>query len=821
MLSENHSAKTIIIQFMLKKPTLFLIIVLTGLLPFVAFAQKPVVDGKVSDDRNTPLSFVNVTLLRSSDNKFAAATLTDSAGHFRLEAPSPGNYYLRFSSIGFIENKTDSFTLSGDASRNFGSISLKADAKTLQNVTVESLRPAITLLADRMIVAVEGTAMAAGNTAFSVLAKSPGVFVDNDGNVQLNGRPVAVQVDGRQTYLSARDLKTMLEGMSAENLKNIEIITNPSAKHEAEGAGGIININLKKNTLAGMNGSLNASYNYNWKQQHGYAYGGNINFKKGRWNTFLRLDDSRRVGGRDATFTRVFYYPADTTYFDQVALGTYEVEGPPAIRSGADFTINNNHTVGVMFNFMQNTAKQAFLTETFIGGEPKKYQQFIDADNLSSNTFRNITSNLHYTGKLDSMGTTLTTDLDYVKIKNTGEAFLNNYYTNLSTNQQVSDILYTNTPNGFDIYSARIDLVKPFRNNRKLELGGRVSEINSDNDYKFYFNNSGLVIDPKRTNRFKYSETITAAYFNYAAPISKKFSYQVGLRMEQTRSNPNSITLKYDTSWSYTGFFPSLFLQHTISPNYSINYNFRRSLNRPNYGNLNPFRAYRDPLTWYEGNTGLRPSYTNSFNMIHTIKKMYNFTFTFQDQKDVMNEVPILRGDTTVYTTGNINDAWNTSFSAVAPFKIARKWDTQNTLVVNYNELKMNTTNGTLTNNKAYFYFQSNHTILLPKDFRFEMTFMYRGPATNGLYTMEGVHRVDLAFKKQFFKKKLDVTLNANDIFKGMRYKWSTDINGNVNDFDQYFRLNTVSASLRYNFSRGQKVEDKRRSGTVEEVNRL
>jgi hypothetical protein len=785
-------------------------------------AQRNAIDGRLVDEKNQPIVLANVALLKVADSSLASSALTDSTGFFRIEAPAAGNYFVRFTYVGYEVKKTQPITVTNtNFTRDLGTIILKLDAKSLQNVTVEGMRPTITQLADRMVVAVEGTAMAAGNNAFSVLAKSPGVFVDNEGNVQLNGRNVLVQIDGRQTYLSARDLKTMLEGMSAENLKNIEIITNPSAKHEAEGTAGIININLKKNTQTGMNGSINASYNYNFKKQHGYSYGGNINFKAGRWNTFLSVDNARRVGGRDATFTRVFYHPSSTTYFDQTAIGSYEVEGPPAIRTGVDFTINSNHTVGAMFNFMQNTGNQAFLTETFIGDQPKQYKQFIDADNLSTNTFQNVTSNLHYTGKLDTFGTTLTADLDYIQIKNRGYADLSNYYTDLTTGQKVSDILHSSTPNGYDIYSAKVDFTRPYKNSRKLEFGGRISEIRTDNDYKFYFNNSGLVLDPNRTNRFKYGEKITAAYFNWAGPLSKKFKYQLGLRMENTSSNPNSITMAKDTTIVYTDFFPSLFLQQTVSPNYSINYNFSRRLNRPNYGNLNPFRAYRDPLTWYEGNTGLRPTYTNSFSMIHTVKRTYNFTFTFQDQKDVMNEVPMLKGDTTIYTTGNIDEAWNTSFTAVAPFKIARKWDTQNTMVVNYNELEMTTTNGTLTNSRTYFYFQSNHTILLPKDFRMEMTFMYRGPATNGLYTMHGVHRVDLAFKKQFFKKKLDWSVNANDIFKGMRYKWSTDINGNVNDFDQYFRLNTVSTSLRFNFKKGLKVDEKRRSGTVDEMNRL
>lgn len=811
------------IKFMARQRKSFLLMLFIAV-SFVGAAQKSALDGKLTDEKNAPLPLANVTLLKAADNTFAAASLTDSMGRFRVEVPAPGSYYIKFTSIGFVEHKTEIFTVPDqNFTKDFGTVMLKIDAKTMQNVTVEGLRPTITQLADRMVVAVEGTAMAAGNSAYSVLAKSPGVFVDNDGNVQLNGRQVQVQVDGRPTYLSPQDLKTMLEGMSAENLKNIEIITNPSARHEAEGAAGIININLKKNLQQGINGSIYASYNYNFKHQHGYSIGGNINHKAGKWNSFLNVDNARRVGGRDATFTRIFRSGSNTTYFDQNAIGNFVVVGPPSVRTGTDYTINSKHTVGAMMNFTRNTGDQEFLTETYIGSQPGNYSQFVDADNFSSNTFTNLTTNLHYTGKLDTLGKMLTADLDYVNIRNRGESFYNNYYTDLSTSDKVSDLLYTNTPNGYDIYSVRLDYTKPFSNNRKLEVGSRVSQISTEMNYKFYFNNGGLAVDPKRTNHFLYDENIYAAYFNWAGPISKKFKYQLGLRMEHTESLGNSITLKQQNDTSYANLFPSLFIQQTVSSNYGINYNLSRRLNRPNYSSLNPFRAYRDPYTWYQGNTGLRPSYTNAFTMIHTIHKKYNFTFTFQHQKDAMGEIPILvvEDTTTIYTTGNINDAWNGSFTAVAPLKIARKWDSQNTLVLIYNDQQLNSANGNISNKRANIYFQSNHTVLLPKDFRMEMTFMYRGRAVNGLYTMEPVHRFDLAFKKPLFKKKVDLTINANDIFKGMRYQWSTDINGNVNDFDQYFRMNTLSLNLRYKFQKGQKVEDKRRSGTVEEVNRL
>ena len=784
----------------------------------VSYAQT-IITGKVLDESGGSVPYANI-ILKSSGKPVTNGILTDSIGAFSIQSPSAGKFELHITAIGFLELKTDVEATGGQ--KDLGSLSLKPTAQNLKNVTLTSLRPTIIQKADRMIVSVEGTAMASGSNAYSVLTKAPGVFIDPEGNIQLNGRGgVTVMIDGKLTYLSARDLRAYLEGMSAENIKNIEIITNPSAKYDAEGTAGILNINLKKNTLQGMNGSVYSSINYNFKQ-HGYTAGGNINIRSGRWNSFLNLDMARRVGGREATFTRIFYGTNKTTYFDQVATGNFRVQGPPAVRLGSDYTINDRHSVGFVASYTTNKAKQDFLTDTWIGNAPDDPYQYIDADNISSNTYTNRTANIHYAGKLDTSGTTLSADVDYVKIFNRGEANFYNYFTDLSSAQKSQDLLYTSTPNGYNIYSGKIDFVLPFNKNHKMESGIKASRVVSDNDFRFYFNNGTRVPDPQRTNHFVFDENIYAAYLNWVGDISKKISMQAGLRAEQTQSTGESFTTGQVTHRKYLDFFPSAFLQHKVSDNYNIGYSYSRRLTRPNYGNLNPFKAYRDPYTWIEGNPYLRPQYTNAFSITQTFKKLYNLILTYNLHKDVMSELPILdvANAVTVYTTGNVNDGKNISASLVGPLKITKKWDTQNTLLLSYNEYNMTSINGSLSNDQVLFSIQSNHTIQLPAAIRMELNLLYRGPTAYGLYHMAGIHRVDVAVKRSFMKKKIDLTLNAYDIFAGHRFIWTTNINGNVNEFDQYFRFRSIGATIRYNFSKGLKVDVKQRGG-VDELNRL
>jgi hypothetical protein len=784
-------------------------------------AQK--LTGTIVDEKGLPLALANVSLLRSSGNGFQSGVVTDSSGRFSMTSPAAGNYLLRVTAIGFAEFKTVAFDVpSADFSKDFGSLTLKQDVKALKDITVTAMRPMIIQKADRMVVSIEGTAMAAGNNAFSILSKVPGVFVDQEGNIQLNGRGgVTVMLDGKLTYLSARDLRNLLEGMPAENLKNIEVITNPSAKYDAEGTSGILNINLKKNTQQGINGSISAGFSTNLKQ-NGYTYGTSINHKAGKWNSFLSLDASKRFNGREATFTRIFYAPGKTTYFDQTAVGNSWGEGPPFTRLGTDYSFTNNHSVGFVMNYATAHFEDEFLTETLIGNAPKEPKQFINADNFSKGMFRNFTSNFHYVGKLDTFGTTLSTDLDYVNIKNRREGFFYNYFNDLTTWRETKDFLYTNIPSGYDIYSGKIDYSKSFKGGNKIEFGAKASHVISDNDSRFYFNNGSRVPDPLRTNHFNFSENIYAAYLNWSGDLSKKLSAQAGLRAEQTEGTGKSFTTGQVNNRSYLDFFPSLFLQQKVNDNYGINYSYSRRLTRPNYGNLNPFRSYRDPYTWTEGNPSLRPTYTHLFMLSQVFRKSYTLLLYYQLNKDVMTELPILdvANNTTIYTTGNLDNSHNVGLNAIAPLKIRKWWDTQNTVVVSYNKFKTQSNNGQLTNEQLFASLQSNHTILLPGSVRMEMNISLLGPRASGLYHQEAMSRVDVALKRSFLNKKFDLTINANDVFKGYRFLWTTNIGGNVNEFDQYLRWRNMGINLRYNFSKGQKVDVKRRNNTVEEMSR-
>ena len=769
------------------------------------------------------LQYATVSLLKKGNDQPLDGSVTNAQGSFSFSNLEPGDYELLASFLGYANKSVADIKLTtAQPRKDVGKLALTPDATQLGEVTVESLRPTIVQKADRIVVNISGTALAAGNSAYDLLSKAPGVYVDQEGNIQLNGRSgVTVMLNDKLTYLSARDLRNLLEGMSAENVQDIEIITNPSAKYDAEGSSGILNINLKKNALRGINGNVNASYRYNG-HHHGYSAGGRINYKTEKWNSFLNLDMARRVGGRDATFTRVFF-GEETTYFDQVAEGNYVVEGPPAVRVGTDYEFNDEQALGATVYYATNHLESDFLTDTYLGRTPNNPMQYIDANNISENTFRNFSANLHYLGKLDTLGSSISADLDFVKITNRGEANFYNYYEDLTSSAPVEqDFLYTYTPNGFDIYSGKVDYTKAFSKGPKLEIGAKASRVVSDNDSRFYFNNDGLELDLNRTNHFLYDENILAAYLNLNSKLSEAFTLQAGLRAEHTSSTGESLTTGEINKRDYLNLFPSVFVQQQVSKNYGINYSYSRRIQRPNYGSLNPFISYRDPYTYVQGNPGLRPQFTHAFGVTQLFKKTYSLALNYQLVEDVISELPILVEETatTIYTTGNVDDAQNFSLTALAPLKIMKNWDTNNTVILSYNEYNMVVDNMHLVNDQVFYMFQTNHNILLPYRFKMELSGVYRSPQASGLYLIDTMWWVDAGLKKSFLEDKLELSLNVNDIFGSYRLKFSTDIGDNINDFDQDFRTQYVNFSMRYNFSSGIKFQAKQQSSGPEEVNR-
>ncbi|MFD2999503.1 TonB-dependent receptor domain-containing protein [Pontibacter toksunensis] len=783
-----------------------------------------ILSGIVVDDKTQPVGFVNVAVVDASTAKVVTGAIADMDGRFQIKTPATGVYQLKLNGLGYVETQTEPFKVTGPGfSKDFGKLQVKGDVKTLSEVQVQTMRPTVTTHPDKMVVSVEGTALASGSTAYEVLAKPPGVWIDQDGNLQLNGKAgVQVMLNGKRSFLSGKELQNLLQGMSAENIKDLELITNPSAKFDAEGASGIININLKKPQQAGMNGSVYGGYQYN--NLNSYTAGGELSHKSGKWNSFGSVDLARRMRYRDAKMDRVFLTEdGRKSAYDQTG---YE-EGErlqPSLRIGTDYDLNSQHSIGAMVNLNVNRSDNFFRTESYLLNDNAADDLYIHALNSTEGAYGNGTVNLHYLGKLDTLGTTLSADLDYVHITSRDDASFRNRYIFLSSpSEQRHELLLSENPTSYDIYSAKVDFTKSLGKGTKLEVGAKASQVISDNELRFFETSDGKEIpDPDRSNHFIYKEDIYAAYANVSATLGNKWTVQGGLRAEQTESVGNSLTKNQKTDRSYLDLFPSVFVQQKVSDNYQIAYKYSRRINRPNYQHLNPFIFFLDPFTSAQGNPYLKPQYVNSFEVTQTLKQTYNLIFGYAVTQDFIAEVPNQNpvDNTTVFQQQNVKNQKSATATLVAPVRVSKKWEISNNIIGMYQEFTNVSGDDIIVNDQVTVIAQTNHNVMLPLGLRLELNGGYQSPAVYGLYRIEDQMWLDAGLKRNFLNDKLTMTLNVTDIFKGRVMNVETNLNGNINAIEQYHGARSVRLNLRYRFSKGTSFQSKKRNVNLDELNR-
>ncbi len=783
-----------------------------------AFAQ---LSGRLTDGNDEPVPYASVSVVGIRDSVPVAGAVADDHGTFSINWQGTGTYRLRLSAIGFVTRYTEPFAAGGSSfAKDFGHLRLTADDKLLGEVTVRGLRPAITVKADRMVVDVEGSALASGGSALEVLEKAPGVWIDQDGNIQLNGKSgVRVMINERLTYLSGKELQTLLDGMPAANVKSLEVITNPSSKYEAAGSAGILNIRLKENTARGMNGSIYAGYQYNLA--NGYSAGSSVNFKKGPWNSFMNADFARRPRLREGVMDREFHSETADTRFHQLRDEDMTLKAP-SFRIGTDYELGKRHSIGGLINWNRNTTDRSFLSETILHDRLRDRSQMIHAGNFNNASQNSGAYNIHYLGQLDSSGSSLAVQLDYIKLDNATDSRYENQYLP-DQDSPVLERLRSVNPGYYDIFSASADFNINIRKLGKLESGLRVSHVVSGNELNFYIVNSdGQQPDKNRSNNYRYQEDIYAGYVSYSASAGKMWDLQAGLRAEQTRGRGRKAEGGPVVSRNYLNLFPSVFITQKAGDSYQITYNYSRRIDRPNYRTLNPFIFYLDPYSWSEGNPGLRPQYTNSFQVTQTLKRNYSLMLGYSLTKDFFAEVPEQdpEHNTTIYQERNIDRAEDLSATLIAPVRISGSWDVSNNLVAGLQKNRIILQDREMKNNLLFFTAQSAHNILLPHGFQFQATAAYSSPSTYGVYRFEPQWWMDAGLKKALFHKKLDLLIGATDIFRTREVRGDASYNGNVFNYVNYFMARSVKVNLRYTFQHGQTFRSRNQKISLEELNR-
>ncbi|WP_138992078.1 outer membrane beta-barrel protein [Larkinella sp. C7] len=738
-----------------------------------AIAQTPTkgkVRGLVIDPTQKPSEFVTILLVKAKDSTLVKGVITNDKGQYDFDNVADGGYRVATSLVGFKKVYSEPFAIdAANPEVQVKTLTMVEEAKSLNEVKVVAKKPFIEQEIDRTVVNVENSIVASGSTALEVLEKAPGVTIDrqND-NIQLKGKAgVIVMIDGKQTYLSGQEVANLLKNTPSDNIEKIEIITNPSSKYDAAGNVGIINIRMKKNKNFGTNGTATAGLGYGRYEKANASL--NLNHRVGKINAFGNYSYFHNRRFQENSLDRIIPYNGKITYFDQSSFRPNRFDGH-TFRTGVDYFINKKSTIGVLATgFINDWRQDNGINNSIIRNELGQITLKPTTDVSVKNKWSNVTGNLNYKYDFDGKGRELTTDLDYSRFNGDSYNNLSTTYTNANDSiVQPTAKVRNDMPSTIEIWAFKSDYVHPSKIG-KWETGVKTSFVNSDNNltYEDYVDGR-WVFNPNQSNQFKYTENINAAYVNFAGKLNSKTSIQAGLRLENTHSRGNSVTLNKIVDRNYTNLFPTMFISRQIDTNNVLNLSFSRRIDRPNYQNLNPFRFYLDPYTYQQGNPYLKPQFTNSFQLTHVYKGKFSTTLGYSRTTDVIvNEVPgqIAEENITYVTTDNLATQNNVNLTASFPVAVNKWWNMQNNIGVIYNQYDSPYLGAQYNVSFVSYNLYTSQNFVLPKGFSAEIAGWYNSKNLYGFYEAKPMGAFSIGVQKTLMNRKATLKLNVNDPF--------------------------------------------------------
>jgi len=799
--------------------TLLLIIISVSI-----FAQTPAasISGKITDGGDQKIiDAASVSLFEGSDSSLVKINITDKAGNFEFQNVLPGKYYLLATSIGHLSTYSPMINVQAGKSVSIGELKLTPEIKTLKGVTVTAKKPFIERKIDRTIVNVDASITNAGTTALEVLEKSPGVSVDKDGNVSLKGKAgVMIMLDGKPSYLSGDQLSNLLKNMPSSAIDQIEIMTNPSAKYDAAGNSGIINIKTKKNKMHGLNGSVSASLLQSYYTKTNNSL--NLNYRTGKVNLFGNYSYSLWQSHRDQTIIRKFRNGNTKqieTIFDQDII-SHRKSDDHNIKAGMDFYASKNTTLGVVFSGYVNPHHNIDNNQTNLNDAANRVDSIVLANNTEDGNSKNFSTNLNLQHKFDSAGKEFTVDLDYLNYQNGNHTLLANqyFYPDFTVRKSPSQ-LFGNLPSEIKIYSAKTDFTFPLKNTAKIETGLKSSYVTTDNDALYQNQTSGgLVTDEGKTNHFIYKENINAAYINFSQQI-KKWALQAGLRAENTNATGHQLgnASHADSSFmkNYVNLFPTVYVSYAVNDKNTFSANYGRRIDRPDYGDLNPFYYFLDEYTYEVGNTLLQPEFSNNIELSHTYNGFLTTTINYSKTKHVFTDVlkQITSERKTFQTKENLASKINYGLAVSANFPVTSFWSTNLFSNVNYNAYNGVIDGGNLKIDATTFMANMNNQFKFKKGWSAELSGFYRSKGIEGEIVINPMWRLDAGVQKMLLKNKGSLKFGVRDIFNSQNFSGTV----NYQDIDAYIKnirdSRTYSLTFSYRFGKPLKNQQHRRTG--------
>lgn len=749
----------------------------------------------MTDSAGAGFPFVNIALLNTTDSAQVRGTISDEQGHYEFADLRPGSYLLKFFSVGYAMQYSPPLNIDSSSVISVAPVMLQPAGVNLGEVSVTAIKKVIEFKNGMTVMNVENSIMAAGNTVLDILKRIPGVTIDNKNNISISGKQgVRIMLDGRMQQLSMEQLVSMMSAMSADQLSKIEVIKNPPVKYDAEGNAGIINLVTKKVNSRGYSGSI--SYNPGMGQRFGNSIYATLNFKSNRLTLFSTINPMYKTFYDRYDYHKVVTYKDNTTLFDHT--GDHEnlrkyISG----KIGADYALTKKTTIGLSVTNTINDTRPIEHGYVAIGGYNDvgfdHYRYVTDEKAVWTNPGYNVNAE----HKFDTLGTNLSLSVDYAGFNNTSDrrsesVFLRNDDTGAMPSQ-----VYTSTNKGYiDIFTQKLDFQKYLKPSWLLETGAKTTFVKNKTD--FVFNRLDTVTgtyypDTSFSNNYRYNETLIAGYANIRKEF-KKGSLGIGVRAEQTEITGHNLTSGFQLTRSYLNFFPNASFDCQLTAKHTIQFNYGRRLERPDYSQLNPFKRFEDQYAVAAGNPYLNPQYSDNFDLVHVYNQWITNSIGYAHLTNVFNDISFQDDSTkvTTFTQLNLNKADYAYYNLFLQKQLRSWWSTEFSLNVFYvsysSKIEGLTLNTRTLSSNIYF----NSDFILPKDFKIQLTAHYNSPVTSGPHHNKANGSCDFAVKKSFLKGNFNIMFQFLDMFY-------TDISRSLYDFgNQYYTFNSRDDTRRF-----------------------
>ncbi|MEJ7558135.1 MAG: outer membrane beta-barrel protein [Pedobacter sp.] len=753
------------------------------------------ITGKITDLKSNHLSGLTVSLYAEKDSLLVSNTQSNEKGVFQFKISS-GRYFIKITGLAYASFKSSIIEATANKPEIvLTAIVLQPKMNSLKEVVITSKTDALKLKDAKLIYDIEQSPAATGSSALELLQRTPGVTVDQNENLLLKGSSaVNVLIDGKANYLSAQQLSNMLKGMNSSNISRIEISNTPTAEFDASGNAGVINIITKKSNKPGYATDISAGIGAGHYLLNRESITGNIKTKKFNFYGNLGYDHRHSLARRNGEQIRQKNNET-LVYNREIAdeMQTYYY----SYRAGLDIYLKKNMELGFSYNGYTDDWSRNSGGPTLVSSAVSGSQSIIQNQNILKEPYYNNGYNLSYKTSLDTNGTVLTANGDYIAYRNNSDGSISNSWKDISGNMlQPYQQLNFHQPSTITIRSIKTDLELPFEGIR-FKIGLKYSSVTINNDFKYdSLINNTYIFARSLSDNFIYDEQISAAYFS-AEQKWKNTSINAGLRLEHTRSNGNSISTNTQNSREYTNLFPSFSVSRDINTNHKITFSISSRINRPAYSNLNPVRYFSDKYAYFQGNPSLKPEIAWLSSITYSIYDKYIATLSYNRSNNFISQSAVLDNSSGVLITSNANFKNRSRYDLllVSPNKVTSFWNTTNTINLSYTEYPLQEMNGIRNVSKTAVDVISSHIFDLPKKIKSELTAHYTSPTLNGVYVYKSFFSIDGGFKKSFFNKKLDARFSFSDLFRTIRYQGYTITNTATTSYS------TKPDSRRFNFT--------------------